>query len=564
MAADLPIYIKLLAKDLASKTIGNVSKEVSTLGKVTAHAQRGVRNLGTNLAKLGAVAAVGIGAAVKSGIDELVTLENANSATAGALKASGLAASVTALQVRELAESLEAANDAYVDDKDIQAASNTLIRFGNISADQLGQATQIAIDLGVQMGDTAGAATALARSLADPTKATRVLRQAGISLTKEEQKKIKALWESGKTAEAQGIILDKLSKKTENAARSAGGPYADSLNKLRDVTEDAKKALAEGFLPVITKVADLLSKELAKPGTMANIREFGQTLAKGLDSLVEIARNLPWDQIGQSLKIAGAGAKAVLGAFNSMPPWVQTAILTGWGLDRLTGGALGGIVKELAGGLIKGVLGMNAAVVNLTAGAVNGLPGAGGAVGKVGGAAGKIGAIASGVMKVAVVGMAAGVAVALAGELANQSGQIREQAKGVRQTAQKWAPTATEEDLVAGIRSIDDKFGDFPSNLALTITNPLNGAKNELKATRADLVSQLNALRTANAAGDERITSRIGSLNATLAAKNFSPTVNVSTGFTIVTNVSVRDTVTAITKREAYNRVKGGTTRVPL
>jgi hypothetical protein len=92
---------------------------------------------------------------------------------------------------------------------------------------------------------------------------------------------------------------------------------------------------------------------------------------------VGIARSLPWAQIGQSLQLAGAGAKAVIGAFMAMPAWVQTAVLTGWGLNKLTGGALSGIVGELGKGLIRGVLGLNAGVVHAKAGVVNVIGGAG-------------------------------------------------------------------------------------------------------------------------------------------------------------------------------------------
>ena len=52
-----------------------------------------------------------------------------------------------------------------------------------------------------------------------------------------------------------------------------------------------------------------------------------------------------------------------------VPPWVQTAVLTGWGLNKLTGGALG-YRAELGKGLIKGVLGMTAGVVHIKAGTV--------------------------------------------------------------------------------------------------------------------------------------------------------------------------------------------------
>jgi hypothetical protein len=172
------------------------------------------------------------------------------------------------------------------------------------------------------------------------------------------------------------------------------------------VSEDARKALAEGFLPVLERVAQVLSDALAKPETLASIRSFGQDLAKGFDKLLDIGTRLPWETIGASMRIAGAGASAILQAFASMPPWVQTAVLTGWGLNKLTGGALGDIVGELSKGLIRGVLGINAGVVNINAGVVNG--GGGGGIPPVAGAA------AAGIGAPGAATLGAGIGLALA------------------------------------------------------------------------------------------------------------------------------------------------------
>jgi hypothetical protein len=103
----------------------------------------------------------------------------------------------------------------------------------------------------------------------------------------------------------------------------------------------------------------------------------------------------------------GTGAKAALDFFTGMPSWVQTAVLTGWGLNKLTGGALGSIVGTLGSGLIKGVLGMNAGVVNINAATVNG--GVGGAAGGAA-AAGRGGGVLGTLSKVVVVGIAAQLA----------------------------------------------------------------------------------------------------------------------------------------------------------
>ena len=331
--ASKELSILLLAKDMASKTIGKVSKQVSGLGKAGATASRGLSNLGANLAKLGAVAAVGLGVAVKAGLSSLAELESAVSSVDGAIKQMGMTGQVTGAQVAKWANEIEASVGAAFDDKDITAAAGTLIRFGKVSEANLRPAMVVLTDMAAKSGSVESSATALGKALADPAKAAGVLKRAGVILTKQQQDQIKVMVAAGKTAQAQSFILKELSKTTKGAALASQGPYKRAMSVLADVTEDAQRALAEGFLPVLEKVAGKLSKALGDPKVMANIREFGKGLASGLDSLISIAEKLPWGAIGDSLKVAGAGAKAVLGAFVALPPWVQTAVLTGWGLN---------------------------------------------------------------------------------------------------------------------------------------------------------------------------------------------------------------------------------------
>lgn len=392
----LAILVTAIGAAKAAKDLKGVDLAVSNIGS---RAGQGLRTAGANIARIGVVAGAGIALAVKTGLDDLASLESAVTSVDGAIKQMGLTGQVSGAQVAGWANEIESAVGAAFDDKAITAATTTLIRFGKVTPKNLRPAMAVMTDLAAKTGDVDSAASLLSKALADPTKAAGKLARQGIILTKQQQDQIKAFVKANKTADAQRVILDAVAESTKGAALASQGPYQRALSTLADVSEDARKALAEGFLPVIEKVASLLSTELAKPQTMANIREFGQGLAKGLDSLVEIARNLPWESIGTSLKIAGAGGKAVLEAFTNLPPWVQTAVLTGWGLNKLTGGALGDIVGELGKGLIKGVLGMNAAVVNINAGTVNG---GGGVPGAGGGGSGLLGGVAAGAAAVGV------------------------------------------------------------------------------------------------------------------------------------------------------------------
>jgi hypothetical protein len=537
--ASKELSILLLAKDMASKTIGKVSKEITGLDKAGRTASRGLANLGANLAKIGAVAAVGLGVAVKSGLSSLAELESAVASVEGAIVQMGLTGQVTGAQVATWANEIEAATGAAFDDKAITQATSTLIRFGKVTESNIRPAMEIITDLATKTGDVESAATLLAKALADPTKAAGKLARSGVILTKSQQDQIKAFTEAGDAAAAQKVILDSLAETTKGAALASQGPYKRAMSVLADVTEDAQRALAEGFLPVLEKLAGKLSTALANPKVMANIREFGKGLASGLDSLISIAEKLPWGAIGDSLKVAGAGAKAVLGAFVALPPWVQTAVLTGWGLNKLTGGALGSLVGQLAGGLIKGVLGIQAGVVNVTGGVVNGPGGIGGKgglpVGALPGVGGAVAAVGGG----AALAAAAGTAAALvAGGVALYKGY--ELLEGARTEEAKNRPVGPRGNL----RGFTDAEREARNTTA---------AVDSLKSETTAILTRVNSSVTA---GDSRTAGRIDSLNAAIRAIKIQPKITVPVYVT--STVSVRNTRVATAVSARY----GGSNRI--
>ena len=467
------------------------NKAMASLGKLETRAFRvgqqigkGFKNAAHNIRNMGLIAAAGIAVAVKGGISSLADLEDATTSVDGAIKQMGKTGKVTSGQIATWANEIEASVQAAFDDKAIVSATSTLLRFGKVTSANIRPAMEIITDLAVRTGSVESAATQLGKALADPTKAAGKLARNGIILTKAQQKQIDAFVKAGKTGKAQAVVLDAVAKSTKGAAANMAGPYRDALNVMGDVTEDAQRALGMGFLPVITKVSKLLSGELAKKSTIDGIKAFGETLASGLDSLIEIARNLPWATIGDSLKLAGAGAKAVLGAFVALPPWVQTAVLTGWGLNKLTGGALSGIVKELAGGLIKGVLGINAGIVN-----VNG-PVAGGGVPAGAGAAAAGGL--SGAAKVFLVGEAIGLAIAVNEVRTGVEAAATKQAQAVAAaSAAQIAQMPSKGELTTALAGVEAGIKRLESDPIATVlvTGP---ALAELRGIKANINRALN------------------------------------------------------------------------
>jgi hypothetical protein len=564
LIASLELKDKGFAKGLsgAEKSLGQLE---STAFRVGQNIGSGLKTGAANLAKLGVVAAAGIGAAVKTGLDDLAALESSIASVDGAIETLGLTGQLTGKQVADMANRIEADVGAAFDDKEITAAAATLLRYGKVVPKNLEPALEVMTDLAAKTGSVESASELLAKALADPTKAAGKLTRQGIILTKAQQDQIKAMTEAGDTAGAQALLLDVLAKSTEGAARASQGPYARSLAVLADVGEDARKALAEGFLPVIQKVADRLGKAMGDPAFINGIREFGTTLAAGLDDLIDVAAGLPWSTIGDSLKIAGSGAKAVLQAFTSLPPWVQTAVITGWGLNKLTGGALGGIVSELAKGAIKGVLGIQAAQVNITAANVTGAGGVGGAAG----AASKTGGVAGAIGKVFLVGAAAAVIAALVGVRNEQSDQNKAQAAGLTAQTAVFVKGATLDQMKTSLAGVDadiDRLNNEFSAQGVAFGFNIDGVRDAVYAqrdtlaaaiaaettrleaaanrTKDDTVAATNRLAVSEAAQDAQTRATILSASISASAKE-TAAINAAKAANQQAAFAIRDRVTA-------------------
>lgn len=484
---DLDILVRAKGALQAARDIGKVDSSVGRLGGAAGRIGKiGLAGIGAGVG----VAAAVIGKNVTSGLQSLADLESATTSVDGAIKQMGLTGQLTSAQVADWANQIEASIHGAFDDAAITQAATTLLRFGKVAPANLRPALQIVADLATKTGDVSSASTLLAKALADPAKAAGRLSRAGVILTKAQQDQIKAFMKAGETGKAQALVLDAVAKATTGAADASQGKYAKSLSVLHDTVRDAQRALAEGFLPVIEKVRDVLSKELAKPQTLANLREFGKNLASGLGHLIDIAMGLPWGAIGDALKLGGAGAKIILDAFMSMPPWVQTAIATGWGLNKLTGGAVTGIIGSLASGLIKGVLGINAGVVNIKAGAVVG--GAGGGVPGAPGAAGGIGLLG----KVFLIGEAIGLVAAVVGvqqEIAAGNTQLGHSIHDTLTNSLKTPQSA--EDLNIKLAGIDEALRKFGANPALVLV--AGDSLKELMAMRVEVVAAIDAQKNA-------------------------------------------------------------------
>jgi phage-related protein len=179
--------------------------------------------------------------------------------TDAVIRSTGGAAGLTGKQFADLATRLS--NLSGVDDEVVQSGENVLATFTNVK-NQVGagnnvfdRATEAALNMSSALGqDMQSSVIQLGKALNDPIKGITALQRVGVSFTQQQRDQIKALVDSGKTLEAQKIILGELDKEFGGAAAAA----ADPLARLQVIIGNFKEQTAGALLPVLGQVANVL------------------------------------------------------------------------------------------------------------------------------------------------------------------------------------------------------------------------------------------------------------------------------------------------------------------
>ncbi|HUT76767.1 MAG TPA: phage tail tape measure protein [Polyangia bacterium] len=328
---------------------------------------------------------------------------------------------------------------------------------------------------------------------------------------------------------------------------------------LKNNVIDMAVTLGEGVAPAIGRAATKLKEFLQIPENRTAIKKIGEDVGKLIDGI-------NWGQLlGYVKDFMGALDKAgkfvgvLWDAFMAMPSEVKGTLLALAGLNKLSGGAVSGIVGELGKGLIKGVLGMTAGVVNIKAGVVNG--GGGGIGGKLGSAgAGAAGAGGSGAAAAAGGFLAPGLAplIAMAAAplimthlipklAAMQPGFVPEAGVGkgsetnTTQLLKRWEQSYMSPSLRA-LQKTDANTSATTSKVADMDRGSYNRSRSEMVEAR----SASNAVK-AKLAGVQLAAQRTA---AAIKEKNWNLRVNVPV--TVSTRVSVRDNRVAVVTAGRY------------
>jgi phage-related protein/predicted ATPase len=151
----------------------------------------------------------------------------------------------------------ELQNTTGVSDEVIKQGQALLLTFSNIasSAGEAGgmfdRATTAALDLSAAgFGSVEGASKQLGKALQDPIKGLTALGRSGVTFTNAEKEKIKALVESGKTLEAQTIIM----KAVETQVGGTAAATMTAGDRMRVAFDEFQETVGAAVLPAVEKI----------------------------------------------------------------------------------------------------------------------------------------------------------------------------------------------------------------------------------------------------------------------------------------------------------------------
>lgn len=193
--------------------------DIAVLVKVIDEATEPLKQITANVTKFTKVAATVTAAAAGFAyvVSKILESEKATRKLREALVGVGKDSGITVEQVDQLARKFTDISVFSVNE--VRTASEQLIRFGAVTAQNLEPTLEITARLADQMDiDLPQAARNVANALVAPANASRTLRQYGVALNKEQQELVRNLDAVGRRGEAQKIILDELAKVTSGSS----------------------------------------------------------------------------------------------------------------------------------------------------------------------------------------------------------------------------------------------------------------------------------------------------------------------------------------------------------
>jgi hypothetical protein len=212
-----------------------------------------------------AVALGGIALAAKAGLDGVMADDEALANLQSTITSTGNAANITSESFFAYANELQKVTGTGADQ--ITQGAALLGTFKNVrnevgAGNQVfNRATKAALDLSKKgFGDLSGSNKMLGKALNDPIRGITALSRAGVTFTDEQKATIRTLQESGRTLDAQKIILREVEDQVGGTAEAFGATTRGKIERSKRAFEEMQKTLARALLPVLEGAAAIFQK----------------------------------------------------------------------------------------------------------------------------------------------------------------------------------------------------------------------------------------------------------------------------------------------------------------
>lgn len=224
--------------------------------------------------------------AINSSIEAANKLDQQMRVLEQTVEATGGAAGLTAEELDDMARRLDEATLGSAEG--FRDAAAKLLTFKSVGKDSFETVLMLAADLeATGFGNLQTNIVQLGKAMEDPVKGMTALAKSGVTFTDAQVEVIKKLVETGKAAEAQGIILEAVKGQVEGVASAAGGGMAGALDLVGKRLTDMKEQLGKAVLPVLNdfymKIAEVY-KRLSDSGV---VKKFGEVLASVFKSATD-------------------------------------------------------------------------------------------------------------------------------------------------------------------------------------------------------------------------------------------------------------------------------------
>lgn len=279
----------VLTLDLVAK----VSGFTGPMDQAARHSQKRAKEIEKSMANAAdaiktVVGALAVGVSFTQIIRATADFQNEQAQLAAVLKSTGEAAGFSQGKLNEMADALS--RTSILSAGEINQAQTTLLAFTGIVGEEFPRALQAAIDMASRTGmSVVSASETIGRALDIPSKGLAALSKQGFRFSEDQKKLAEYLESTGRTAEAQAIILEALEESYGGAAQAA-----------RDTLGGALTALSNGFTDLLTgesgvedatRAINSLTDTLSDP----RIKEAFSVIVAGVFGVTEaVAKALPY------------------------------------------------------------------------------------------------------------------------------------------------------------------------------------------------------------------------------------------------------------------------------